>query len=78
MMPCCDLTYSQYINEDGSIDFYVYLKSVENLVDHVIGAARHRLENGYGINKTGVPEISFNENKICKCPCHIKGSMVMH
>ena len=30
-IPCCDLTYVQYINADGSIDFEIYNKAKENV-----------------------------------------------
>jgi len=26
IMPCCEFTYEQYINDDGSVDFEIYNK----------------------------------------------------
>jgi len=62
MMPCCSLTYSQYINEDSSIDFDELNKAISELP--------HDLQVEF--------QKKLKHDNICKCSCHVKGCCCLH
>ena len=80
MMPCCDTTYAQYLNEDGSVDWEVYLDAMDRAFKYQTDQARKFLKD----NPQGTPfrnvefKLTLDPTKVCTCSCHVKGLGCMH
>ncbi len=76
MFSCCNVN-GFYLNGDGSVDFKAYLKCVEESIKYRLKDIEER---GRFTKTRGIPEYTFNEDKICKCRCHSKkdGMNIMH
>lgn len=83
MVPCCERTDCQYLNEDYTVKAEV-LKAVS-----VVAYAEERddKDSAWGkqvFAKRGFyPRLLFivdgeKERQLCNCACHLHGSMVMH
>jgi hypothetical protein len=73
MMPCCDLCYVKYINEDGTID----LTAVEE-ERQIRAATRPDGIAERDPDKLPMLEPMGEEYGLCRCDCHRKGVEVMH
>lgn len=62
--PCCDLCYQKYIHKDGTVD--------ENEVQKLIG------ENASLHDGMIIEDYPKRPYRLCTCPCHQHGMMVLH
>lgn len=70
-MPCCNVCYEKYINEDGTIDEVRLLR--------VLGFGEFIDTNDVVDYDQLVPILKQNKYPSwCKCDCHKDGSGVMH
>jgi len=74
MFNCC-FTNEKYINSNGEINYKKYYKAVKNYIKYVLKQIKNKPK---GSLKKGIPEITFNPNKICKCKCHYDNENLIH
>lgn len=71
MNQCC-FCCGEYIKENGEIDMIKYYDLILDGVNHIIERAKK--EKPKGTKTWGIPEITFNPDKICRHPRHIVGN----
>lgn len=69
VMACCDYCYEKYINEDGSPD-KVLIEKIEQ--ESKASVDKYNAEHPERVRPAVFKPVS------CRCPCHTKGTSVMH
>ena len=65
MFPCCNLCYIKYLIPKEELESADSLFSLETEIDEEV-LSEHKVPKDYP------------REKLCKCPCHIKGLKVLH
>jgi len=79
MKKCCDLYYQKYINSTGELILQSYLEVVTLYLHHCIQVLNKNKEIPKSLEEYHqVFDNLFDQNKLCKCSCHIIGKEVNH
>jgi hypothetical protein len=72
MMPCCDLCYKKYLEEDGSLDEKAYQDALGEFAVWLSEQRKTKKTVGFDTR------LDEAKNRKCRCACHVKGRNILH